>query len=49
MELWDAYDKDFNKIEGITLVRGEPIPDGFFHLVCEVVVKHEDGSYLVSA
>jgi 8-oxo-dGTP pyrophosphatase MutT (NUDIX family) len=47
MELWDAYDKDFNEIKGTTLVRGEPIPDGFFHLVCEVAVRHKDGSYLL--
>ena len=23
MELWDAYDRNFKKIEGITLIRGE--------------------------
>ena len=28
MELWDAYDKNFQKIPGKTLVRGEPIPQG---------------------
>ena len=28
MEIWDAYDENLNKIEGVTLVRGEPIPDG---------------------
>lgn len=47
MELWDAYDQDFNKIDGITLLRGEEIPKGMFHLVSEVVVKHTDGSYLL--
>lgn len=47
MEIWDAYNKDFNKIEDVTLVRGEPVPDGYFHLVCEVVVRHNDGSYLL--
>ena len=31
MELWDAYDRDGNLIEG-TLVRGEPIPDGVYHV-----------------
>lgn len=46
-ELWDAYDEGFNKLKGITLVRGEKIPDGVFHLVCEVVVKNTDGSYLL--
>ena len=47
MELWDAYDANFNKIEGKTLVRGESIPDGLFHLVCDIIVKHTDGTYLL--
>ncbi len=47
MEIWDAYDAQFNRIEGMSLLRGEPIPDGCFHLVSEIVVKHEDGSYLL--
>jgi ADP-ribose pyrophosphatase YjhB (NUDIX family) len=46
-EFWDAYDRDFNKIENVTLVRGEPIPDGMYHLVCDIVVKHTDGTYLL--
>lgn len=47
MELWNAYDRDFRGIEGKTLVRGEPIPEGVFHLVCDVIVRHTDGSYLL--
>ena len=47
MELWDAYDKDFNKIEDMTLVRGEEIPAGVFHLVCDVIVRHTEGEYLL--
>lgn len=46
-ELWDAYDNNFNKLANITLVRGEKIPDGIFHLVCEIAVKHKDGQYLL--
>lgn len=46
-ELWDAYDKNFNIIKDITLVRGEPISDGIYHLVCEVIVKHIDGTFLL--
>ncbi|MGM9859062.1 MAG: NUDIX domain-containing protein [Bacilli bacterium] len=46
-ELWDAYDKDLNKVNGITLVRGEPIKDGLYHLICEIVDKHIDGTYLL--
>lgn len=45
MELWDAYDKDGRRTGG-TLVRGETIADGLYHLVCEVLVRHKDGSYL---
>ena len=49
MELWDAYDADFNKIEGVTLVRGEEpsFPDDLFHLVCDILVRHTDGTYLL--
>lgn len=47
MELWDAYDRDFKKIPGVTLIRGEAIPEGVFHLVCDVIVRHTDGSYLI--
>ena len=47
MERWDAYDRAFHKIEGMTLIRGEAIPDGCFHLVCDIIVRHTDGSYLL--
>lgn len=47
MELWDAYDKDFKKIQNVSLIRGEKIPDGVFHLVSDIIVRHTDGSYLL--
>lgn len=49
MELWDAYDANFNKLEGVTLVRGEEpsFPDDVFHLVCDILVRHIDGTYLL--
>ena len=47
MELWDAYDKNLKKIEGMTLIRGEKIPEGVYHLVCDVIVRHTDGEYLL--
>ncbi len=47
MELWDAYDSRGKQIEGRTLVRGEPIPEGMYHLVCDILVRHADGSYLL--
>ena len=49
MELWDAYNSNCEKIEGLTLIRDsqEKIPDGVYHLVCEVLVRHVDGTYLL--
>lgn len=47
MELWDAYNKDFEKIEGMTLLRGEDIPEGVYHLVSDIIVRHTDGTYLI--
>ena len=46
MELWDAYDAQGSRT-GRTLVRGEPIPDGCYHIVCEALVRHVDGDYLL--
>lgn len=48
-ELWDCYDKNFNKVEGKVLVRGHEFEflNDEFHLVCDVVVRHEDGTYLL--
>lgn len=46
MELWDAYDKEEVKLD-FDLVRGEPIPDNVYHLVCETVVRHRDGDFLL--
>ena len=49
MELWDAYDRNFKKIEGITLIRGEEssIPKGIYHMVVFILVRHVDGQYLL--
>lgn len=46
MEAWDGYFKD-GLLSGIDLIRGEDIPDGLYHLVCEVLVRHIDGEYLL--
>lgn len=45
MELWDAYTRDGERT-GEILVRGEQIPAGRYHIVCEVLVRHRDGDYL---
>ena len=47
LELWDAYDNQFNKLDNIMLVRGDEIPDGIYNLVCEIAVRHTDGQYLL--
>ncbi len=46
MEIWDAYLKD-GTLAGVDMVRGEDIPQGLFHIVVNVIVKHLDGSYLL--
>lgn len=46
MEIWDAYLKDGTPT-GQMLVRGEEIPEGLYHLVCEILVRHVDGAYLL--
>lgn len=45
VELWDAYDCKANKLEGV-LTRDEKIPEGIYHLVAEIIVRHKDGSFL---
>ncbi len=47
MELHNAYDENFNLIENVTLVRGEKKPDSMYNLVCDIIVRHTDGSYLL--
>ncbi|MBQ5316630.1 MAG: NUDIX hydrolase [Oscillospiraceae bacterium] len=49
MEIWDAYNSRFEMIDGMTLIRGEEssIPKGIYHLVCNVIVRHIDGTYLL--
>lgn len=45
MELWDAYTAEGLRT-GETLVRDGLIPEGLYHMVCEVLVRHRDGSFL---
>lgn len=46
MEIWDGYYKD-GTLANVDLIRGEPIPRGLYHLVCEVLVRHTDGDFLL--
>lgn len=47
MEVWDAYNEDLGLFLDFSLVRGESIPEGVYHLVCDVIVRHVDGTYLL--
>ena len=46
MEIWDGYYEDGTKA-GVDLIRGDAIPEGLYHLVCDVLVRHKDGAYLL--
>lgn len=46
MEIWDAYDKDSNKL-GFDIIRGKERIAGVYHLVVEALIKHVDGSFLL--
>lgn len=47
MEKWDAYDRNFRKIENVELIRGEPVPEGMYHIVVQTTVRHADGTWLL--
>jgi 8-oxo-dGTP pyrophosphatase MutT (NUDIX family) len=46
MEIWNGYNENGELLPGKYL-RGEPLPDGVYHLVCEVLVRHTDGDFLL--
>ncbi len=46
MEIWDGYFRDGTPAE-TDLVRGQPIPEGLYHLVSEILVRHTDGDFLL--
>lgn len=46
MEIWDLYTaEEVRTCE--TIARGERIPDGYYHLGCDVLLRHRDGSFLL--
>lgn len=47
MEIWDLYDEK-GALTGKTHVRGEQIPEGYYHLVVHVWIKNSKGEYLIS-
>jgi len=46
-ELWDACDREGNPL-GFDLVRNEPIPEGVYHLVVEILALTADGQALIT-
>lgn len=46
MEIWDGYFRDGTPAN-VHIIRGEKLPKGIYHLVCEVLVRHTDGDYLL--
>ena len=47
MEKWDLYTK-YRENTGKEHIRGEAIPDGFYHLVVHVWIRNSKGEYLIS-
>lgn len=47
MELWDLYNER-RELTGRDHVRGEEIPQGFYHLVVHVWIRNSKGEYLIS-
>ncbi len=49
MELWDLYDEQGRKT-GETWERAwaAEIPEGKYHIVCDILVRHRDGDFLLT-
>ncbi len=47
MELWDLYN-DRRELTGRDHIRGEVIPQGFYHLVVHIWIRNRNGQYLIS-
>ena len=47
MELWDLYNEK-RELTGKTHVRGQEVPQGFYHLVVHVWIRNNKGEYLIS-
>ena len=46
METWDLYTADGQKT-GRTMTRGEKVPAGYYHMVCDILIRHVSGDYLL--
>ena len=47
MELWDLYN-EHRELTGRDHIRGEEVPQGFYHLVVHIWIRNSKGEYLIS-
>lgn len=47
MELWDLYNEN-RELTGRDHIRGEEVPQGYYHLVVHIWIRNKKGEYLVS-
>ena len=49
MELWDLYDEQGQKTgETWERSRAREIPEDRYHIVCDVLIRHQDGEFLLT-
>jgi ADP-ribose pyrophosphatase YjhB (NUDIX family) len=49
MEIWDLYDEKGNKTgETWERSRAKEIPEGRYHIVCDILIHHRDGDFLLT-
>ncbi len=49
MEIWDLYDEQGRKTgETWERSRAREIPEGRYHLVCDILIRHQDGEFLLT-
>ena len=49
MELWDLYDEQGRKTgETWERSRAREIPEGRYHMVCDILIRHADGEFLLT-
>ena len=49
MEMWDLYDEQGRKTgETWERSRAREIPEGRYHIVCDILIRHRDGDFLLT-
>ncbi|MBI9014830.1 MAG: NUDIX domain-containing protein [Clostridiales bacterium] len=46
MEVWNLYNLEGVKLKQ-TLIRGQKIPKGMYHMVVHIIIKNSNGEYLI--